>query len=132
MFSVNRPVLFYLHIQVISLHTCLSSKIIRYIKGNFSFSVQFGKFTEFFQYNDFFVNLPSAAVVKWVERGIPALIHIFKWLNRGLKYFGRYTILYLAPKISGILAEKLDQNVSVNKALGTGSQRLFTERFKET
>ena len=62
---------FYHHIQVFVLYTCLSSEKIRYIDGNFSFSAQFGKFTEFFQYIEFLANFPCAAVVKWVEWGIP-------------------------------------------------------------
>ena len=46
-FSVNRPVYFYHHIQVFVLHTFLSSEIIWYKDGNFSFSVRICKFTEF-------------------------------------------------------------------------------------
>ena len=57
---------FYHHIQVLFLHTLLSSEIIRYMDGNFSFSVRLGKFTSFFQYFEFFISfhfISCAAVV---------------------------------------------------------------------
>ena len=78
-FSVNRPVYFYHHIQVFVLHTFLSSEIIWYKDGNFSFSVRICKFTEFVP-RFFCRNISCAAVFQWVERGIPIrdVVHIFE------------------------------------------------------
>ena len=54
--SINRFYLYHhilYNVQVFFLHTFLSSEIIRYIDGNFAFSVRFGKFTIFLYYFEF-------------------------------------------------------------------------------
>ena len=91
-FSVNRPVLFLPpYIGIFPAHL-LSSEIIRFIDGNFSFSVRFDKLTVFFTISSFFVNIQVQEVIG---------------SNPGSKYFSTYSHTLFGTKNTQYIGGKI-------------------------
>ena len=82
----------------------LCTEIIRYIDGNFSFSVLLSKFTEFFQYLEL-----------KVIGSIPGKHTFSNWPTGNRNTSVQMYLHYLALKIPAIFAEKLHWNVSVSR-----------------